>query len=145
MMRNDKDIMKLRAHHLLCFHGFSGHGYDERFVENMRMMKERFLANPEMVIRIVASPDEICMACPNLGENGCFKNGDPDEELKTREMDCSIMETTGIKEGDVRTVREAFDSVEKTIDANALERICKTCEWLQVGHCRERIEIRFFK
>jgi len=142
---NEWEIVKLRAHHLLCYHGFSGHGYDERFVDNMKAIMDKFLANPETVVQIVSGPDVICDSCPHLGKNGCEKGGDPDEEKKTHELDLSVMKVSGIRDSSIMTARKAFESVEKTIDAQMLESICKTCEWLEIGHCRERISRRFFE
>lgn len=64
--------MKLRPHHLLCTQGFSGKGYDDNFVKNMLAITKYLRNNPNPIIEIVFSTDDICCCCPNkINENIC--------------------------------------------------------------------------
>ena len=55
----------LRAHHILCIQGFRGKGYSEDFVSNMKEIIKHIESNKDMQIKIMNSPDYICLSCPN--------------------------------------------------------------------------------
>jgi hypothetical protein len=52
-MESEKEIIKLRPHHLLCTQGYSGKGYDEKFVLNMTYLTARMREDPELKVQIV--------------------------------------------------------------------------------------------
>ena len=69
-------MMRLRVHHLLCSALYAGKGYSEEFCENMQKVVRRLWGEPgrkgiEEELKLIAEPDEICTACPNLSDNGC--------------------------------------------------------------------------
>jgi len=137
-------ILKLRPHHLLCFHAFSGKGYNQRFIQNMTEIKAQFLSQSETQIELTVGLDCICHACPHLRDFGCVKNDDPYEEIKIKQLDRKILKLTGLEEGQIITARKAFELAEKNIDSEKLKTLCGNCEWLKTGNCLEKISTPFF-
>lgn len=136
--------IKLRAHHILCFHGYSGRGYDDTFIENMNYLKELFLSKPETLIEIISSPDVVCDACPNLSDNGCFEDGNSDQEMRIHNRDLAVMNHLGISEEDVFSVGDIFKRAEADISSYLLREICHDCSWLPISSCAKNIEIGFW-
>lgn len=57
--------IKLRYHHVMCIHTYSGHGYDEKFTENIENVIKIFKEEPNINIRFVDNCDDVCKSCPN--------------------------------------------------------------------------------
>ena len=71
-MESENEIIKLRPHHLLCTQGYSGKGYDEKFVLNMTYITDRMRKDPDLKVQIVFSTDDLCRFCPRKrGEGIC--------------------------------------------------------------------------
>ena len=114
----------LRGHHLLCLKGFQGYGYDENFTKNMTQVNLK-RKQENTTVSLVASPDDICSACPNLKDGICedkiqneriihmdeevLKNFDPSREYNSIEL----FEKTD----------EIFDSEQ------SVAKICFNCLW----------------
>ena len=128
----------------MCFHAFSGKGYDERFIKNMTDIRELLLSNPDVQLEIIAELDSVCQACPHLRDTGCSKGDDQFEELKIKEMDRKVLSLSGLREGETVKARDAFDAVEKAITPAILTKLCTNCEWLHNGNCLTKISIPFF-
>jgi len=60
--------VELRAHNLLCIQGFVGKGYSPEFVANMTRVIESL--GDETRVTVIAAPDALCSACPNLADSG---------------------------------------------------------------------------
>ena len=72
-------MIVLRPHHLLCTQGYSGHGYDDAFVEHMNDVVHQLREVPGTRIHLTFSTDTLCSCCPNkLGEDLC----DTQEKVK---------------------------------------------------------------
>ena len=138
------DVIKLRAHHILCFHGYSGRGYNEEFINNMNGLKELFLDEPQTIIQIVSSPDYVCESCPNLSDKGCFEDNEPDQEKRIHNRDLAVMSCLEISEGEVMSVKDAFERAEKVISSDKLREICHDCPWLPTSSCGINIERSFW-
>ena len=73
-----------RPHHLLCTQGYSGHGYDDAFVEHMNDVVHQLREVPGTRIHLTFSTDTLCSCCPNkLGEDLC----DTQEKVKRYDRD----------------------------------------------------------
>jgi len=59
----------LRGHHLICINFFSGKGYDEVFVDNLKGIMKGIDTE---VIRITEGPDDVCKSCPISRATGVF-------------------------------------------------------------------------
>ena len=63
-------MVPLRAHHLLCFLGFAGRGYDVDFTLNLAAVRaELWQVKPP--VQLLAGPDAVCRGCPRLDVVGC--------------------------------------------------------------------------
>jgi hypothetical protein len=126
-----RETLRLRPHHLLCHRLFSGNGYDDRFIANMRAV---IMALEEGVGKVVISPgcDDICAACPH-GANGTC-NFSASVEAKDESaarffglpQDCSV-------EGKV--LAALLDDRIATL--GAVGQICGRCEWSEA--CDRRL------
>ena len=58
-------MIVLRPHHLLCTQGYSGHGYDDAFVEHMNDVVHQLREVPGTRIHLTFSTDTLCSCCPN--------------------------------------------------------------------------------
>lgn len=72
----------LRGHHLICLHFFSGEGYNEAYIVNLRNILR--IAKKEW-IEICDGADDVCRRCPYLQKSKCKYSQDADEEI--HEMD----------------------------------------------------------
>ena len=123
------DIPKLRGHHLICLHFFSGKGYNLEFVKNLRDTLKKI---SELGVEISLGADDICRSCPHLRGGKCSSDENSNDEIT--EMDrfalSLLKETPGAKtkwHGVKEIIPEIFNFW--------LERYCKKCSWKDV--CEE--------
>ena len=126
--------LDLRAHHLLCVHGFRGLGYSDEFVAHMRRVKEE-LAQDSIAVRVHVGPDVICRACPHLATRSqCTQAGGT-------ERDRAVMAALGVEPGAVGapTAVRAWGwwvrRVTERISLALLAEICEDCSWFPSGYC----------
>ncbi len=124
--------IRLRAHHLLCLRGFVGMGYTPEFVENMIQIKERLDGGAPVVL--MDSCDDICDACPNIGEKGC-QIVSPASEKEMQRMDQAVLEMAGLETGKEYSYPKLRDVVDSGIKAMNLKSVCGDCRWLD--HCEK--------
>ena len=119
-------MIKLRAHHGMCFLHFIGKGYSSSFVENMFSHKHLLeKINPE--IEIISKIDHVCEKCPNNKNNEC-KSLD-----KVNRYDNEVLKYLNIKSGTIIKYSEFSKLVkEKIINTNKRENICSDCEWNEI-------------
>lgn len=122
------EVVKLRAHHLLCVEGFEGYGYNRDFVCNMSGIVSKLNANSNVVI--VNFCDEICSKCPSLN-NGVCVNEKGGEDV-VRLMDERVIKMLSIE----RKTYLYFDLKNKVNDVfrtkKDLEGICSLCSWKKI-------------
>jgi hypothetical protein len=129
----------LRAHTLLCLQGFRGRGYSESFVDAMTSVHRTLLDEPERPVRVLASPDAICDACPNKRAGGCTLGG-PDHESHMRAQDLDVMRRLGLVPGQILSWSGILHRIGTRVRGTDLPAICTTCPWLSLGWCAEGIE-----
>ena len=125
--------MRIRAHNLLCIQGFVGEGYSPAFVRNMTAVVASLA--PDAEVTVVAEPDAICDACPNLTEGGCALHGDGTEAGIVRQ-DRDVLRRLGIEEGAPVSWREVLATIARSVAPQDLDAICGACPWLPLGHCK---------
>ncbi|MBI4743813.1 MAG: DUF1284 domain-containing protein [Actinobacteria bacterium] len=136
-----KKSFDIRAHHLLCLHGFKGLGYSPFFVSTMAKALMEIKTNKDILINLVDDVDVLCMACPHLSQNMCCKSGnDSDERIKG--FDRKVFEKIGIKPNSILKVKEAILEVQENIRPDDLDNLCKNCEWFNLGYCKEGLKSR---
>ena len=118
-------MIVLRPHHLLCTQGYSGHGYDDAFVEHMNDVVHQLREVPGTRIHLTFSTDTLCSCCPNkLGEDLC------DTQEKVKRYDRKTVEYFGLEEKDY-----VYQDLIRAMDAKAtpemLADICRDCCWFQ--------------
>ncbi len=116
----------LRGHHLLCLKGFQGYGYNEDFVENMTYINNR-RKQPDSIIEITDSADDICKSCPNL-KNGQCENKTQNEQIIT--MDRKVLKHFDSTEEYDST--ELFEKIDEIFDTKeSVSKICSDCKWIE--------------
>ncbi len=133
--------MKLRAHNLLCIQGFRGKGYDDAFVENMTRVVEALRKNPEQQVTVIAEPDDLCAACPNLkGDAGCELHGKGTEKgIVSQDED--VARRIGVSIRTAMSWTELEARVRQSIAPDDLDDICGRCPWLPLGYCKEGLAV----
>jgi hypothetical protein len=129
----------LRAHNLLCLLGFRGRGYDAAFVARMTEVHRAVSDDPATPLRVLAEPDTLCRACPNLGARGCTLGG-PEHEAHMRAQDEEVIRRLGLAAGETYAWSEVLDRVRGSVRGSDLPAICTTCPWLPLGWCAEGID-----
>jgi len=116
-------MLKLRGHHLICLHFFSGEGYDAIFIENLKNILKRAAIKE---IEVCSGADDVCIKCPYLKDYKCQYDEDADEEIN--EMDAlalSLLEIepqTKIKWQEIKgKIPEIFPEWSKNY--------CDGCDW----------------
>ena len=86
-------MIHLRPHHLLCTQGYSGKGYDEKFVAHMNEVVHELKNVPGTRIMLTFSTDTLCSCCPHKeGEDLC------DTQEKVKRFDRKTIEYFGLEE-----------------------------------------------
>jgi hypothetical protein len=136
-----KERVALRAHHLLCLHGFRGMGYDEHFVENMTLICRRVKSQANLEILVTDEADDICASCPRRRETGCERDL-PGAKGSARDLDHRVMKRLGIDSGQAFSRDEILSLVLEKISPDDLIVICEGCEWLPFEYCVEGLKQR---
>jgi hypothetical protein len=92
--------------------------------------------DPERQVEIAAAPDEICRACPHLQGGKCRKNG-RESEARVHRHDARVLRRLRMEVGKVLPARLVFRRVEQGISPDDLRELCRECQWLPLGYCRE--------
>lgn len=125
--------MKIRAHNLLCIQGFVGKGYSPEFVRNMTEVVAAL--GPAAEVTVVAEPDAVCEACPNLSPTGCRLHGEGTERSIVRQ-DRDVLGRLGIAEGGTLLWSALLRRLAERIRPGDLDGICGACPWLPLGVCK---------
>jgi len=131
-----RERLSLRAHHLLCLHGFRGLGYDERFVEKMSAVYDRVKSGAGLEIMVIDRPDDICAACPHCTQEGCEKNT-PGAEDRVKQLDHRVLHRLGISPGEVFSRDGIISRLLEKINPDDLALVCEGCQWLPFDYCAE--------
>ncbi len=126
--------MRIRAHNLLCIQGFVGKGYSPEFVSNMSEVIDGL--RKRSAVTVLAEPDAICDACPNLADSGCALHGEGSEQGIVHQ-DRDVMARLGIEEGAVLDWGEIVERIAERIRPDHLDDICGECPWLPLGVCKD--------
>jgi hypothetical protein len=130
--------MILRAHHLLCVLGFRGEGYSGEFAARMARIVGQLRSSPHTVVKVVGKPDEICVNCPFLKDDGCQQKGEQSEE-DVRRRDQAVMDKLGLAAGDRLPWDDIAARIKSKVRPEDLDAICGDCQWLSLGYCAEGI------
>ena len=125
--------MKLRPHHLLCTQGYSGKGYDKRFVDNMTVITNRLRKESKTKIDITFSMDSLCCKCPrNIGKNIC------QDDDKVLEYDKKVISYFKIEEK-TYIYQELIKEINYQMSEEIMDDICSSCNWYPISNCKHNI------
>ena len=155
----EKELIELRAHHLLCMPMYSGHGYSEDFCMHMSEVIN-CLHEGNVKLRILLTPDEVCSHCPNLqpaslaetdleGEKldwSKIRSEDPrvagrscKHEARTSNKDSMLLDAFGLTGGQIYTIEELVATVQKIMTEAVFEKSCGKCSWREQGLCNYKM------
>ncbi len=86
---------------MLCIQGFQGKGYSPGFVKKMDKIVNFLKNNPQSMLKVISSTDDICYCCPHNIENTCKQS--PCAEDKVKKMDLKTLDYLGLEENDINT------------------------------------------
>lgn len=92
--------------------------------------QNRAVQRNERTVELTAEPDEICAACPNLGDKGCLLD---DNHVVSK--DEALAQALGLETGRLYAVPELLQNVEQNLTADIFETSCRSCEWYAQGLC----------
>ncbi len=119
-------MLTLRGHHLICLNFFSGEGYDENFIKNLKELLRR--AELELV-EVCIGADDVCIKCHYLRDYKCQYDENAEQEIK--EMDEKALTLLKIK---IQT-RLSWQEIKGRIPdifADWAENYCNECDWKAV-------------
>jgi hypothetical protein len=116
--------LRLRGHHLICLHFFSGEGYNFEFIGNLKKILERAESGEE--IEICSGADDICRKCPHLKGKRCFYDKDTDGEI--REMDRKAIKLLRLSSQKRVKWMKIRDEIPEIIHEWSRD-YCETCGW----------------
>ena len=115
--------------------GFRGLGYDEAFVENMAGVVAGLRAQPQTILLLTDSSDDLCAACPYDSDQGCSREKDG---RGATERDRATLQLLGLRRGTETTVASVYALVSERLTAETIsEQICVGCDWLGYGYCAD--------
>lgn len=130
--------LEIRAHHLLCILGFRGLGYSQEFIAMMGKVVEELNSNSTFPITIIAECDIICSSCPHNKNNKCRKKVDSEEKVKARDLE--VLQRLGLEAGSQIMLAKVWGRVKESFSATEIRKICRNCQWLELGYCVEGLE-----
>lgn len=127
-----KNIIQLRAHHLICLPRFYSGGYNKVYAENLKKTCLDIRKNPDTKIKvIIAEPDVICKKCPYLSNKKCVNKALP-KNWGIAE-DKRIAKYLKIKNNSIHKARDVFNLSMEKVDSKTIKKVCPTCPYLD--HC----------
>lgn len=129
--RRPRTPFRLRAHHLGCTAGFTGHGYHADFTAHLARIAEVLAADPDHPIQVVDGPDDLCGPCPHLQAGVCRR--DPGAEARVRAHDQEFLQALDLKVGSRTSPREVATCLARDPEARRrIGRSCAGCPWTAV-------------
>lgn len=123
-MTREKRAIRLRAHHLVCLHFFTGAGYSLEFVEELSRVLARAASGDDVLV--VSGTDDVCAVCPFRLGNACAYY--PGAEADIRHMDERALALLEARVSDVvlwESIRERIPLIFSTWR----EEFCRECDW----------------
>ena len=113
-------MVRLRGHHLVCLHFFTGGGLSDAFLANYRGLLDR-LARGEGV-QVAGVADDVCRACPRLEGEVCGW-----DEAAVRALDRLALEELGAGE----TAWPELAAKVTSLSSGWWEDFCAGCDWAE--------------
>ncbi len=125
-----KELIEIRAHHLLCIPRFYHGGYDKNFAENMKAVCQYTRKNPLYKVKIIiAKPDVLCKKCPHLFEGRCVQSEKIGKWVDSQ--DVKVAEYLNLKPNSVHIAREVFNLSMEKVNEKTIKFVCEGCIFLE--------------
>ncbi|AFS78781.1 hypothetical protein DUF1284 [Gottschalkia acidurici 9a] len=139
----------LRGHHIFCIQGFRGKGYSEDFIHNMSRIIEYLKSDENVKVKIINSPDHICLGCPeNIGQELTRKfesdkiykdKGFCEKEQYVYELDNYVAKVLNIEIGKEYLYKDLLNRIKESLTEKKFDEICGSCQWYSLGYCKESL------
>jgi hypothetical protein len=126
-MKSAKSPIKLRGHHLICLHFFTGEGYNAEFIGNLKAILTRALSGEE--IEVCSGVDDVCTMCPFLKERKCHYVKHAENEIQ--KMDRDAVKLLSIEPG-MSVMWFDMQERAKGIFRTWMKDYCRNCTWRNV-------------
>jgi hypothetical protein len=126
-VRLEKSPIKLRGHHLICLHFFTGEGYNPEFIGNLREILIRAQSGEE--VEVCSGVDDVCMMCPFLKERRCHYDKHAENEIQ--KMDRNATRLLRIEPG-MKVIWFDMQERLKGILRIWMADYCRNCNWRKV-------------
>lgn len=127
------DPIAIRPHHFLCIVGFQGAGYSLDFVKNFQHLKDQLESNPETLLRVEPTLDQICGPCPHNQGTHCI------EEKKIQHLDSRHQKILGLQSGQTLTWAEGLTRLAERMTLEKFHEACAGCDWKDWGVCERAL------
>ncbi len=128
-------MIKFRPHHFMCTLGFQGKGYSQQFVDNYAAIASQLKTDPNTLITVTSTLDDICHACPHQLTNKLCSS-----QTKIDKLDSAHQEILGLTEGQVISWRQAQELIKNHMTISQFHLACEGCEWKELGVCEEALK-----
>lgn len=116
---------RLRYHHVMCMHLYSGTGYSEAFCRQMEQLLQDCQDAPNNIsITLISSCDDLCAVCPNRTGAICK------EEASIRQRDREVQAYFKLADGWkgtyadlIEQIRLPFSKIQRASD------VCHRCQF----------------
>lgn len=126
-------MLKLRPHHLMCTQGYSGKGYDDRFVSKMNEITSALRSDGNTKFNLIFGADDICSCCPRMQDNGVCMDIE-----KVQSLDEKMIRYFNLKEQEY-IYSEIIAEIKNTITGDMMDDICSCCEWYSISSCKKNM------
>jgi hypothetical protein len=107
--------------------GFQGHGYSEKFSQNMSKIIEYLKSNEDQIIEITVNLDEICKCCPHKKNEKC-KNTISNWMIKR--VDMKVIKKLKIDYGTKISAQKIISLTNQIFKTqNDIKEVCGNCRW----------------
>jgi hypothetical protein len=119
--------IKLRGHHFICLHFFTGKGYNPEFIENLKEILLRTQSGENL--EVCSGVDDVCNMCPFLKDRKCSHYKHAESEIQ--KMDRDAMEFLRIQ----LAMKVTWFDIEKRVKGifkKWAAKYCENCNWQSV-------------
>jgi len=121
-----RELIELRAHHLVCIPRFYSGGYDEDFAQNMKEICLHIRKNPMVKIKVLVSEmDHLCEKCPHKFEGCCVQSEEIGKWVISQ--DKKVADFLNIKPNSIHKAKNIFNLSLEKVHEDILKFICKGC------------------
>lgn len=121
-----KELIKLRAHHLICIPRFYSGGYDEEFEQNMKKICLHIRENPGVKIKVlIGEMDHLCEKCPHKSENRCIQSKEIGKWVVSQ--DKKVANFLNIELNSIHEAKDIFNLSLDKIHEDTIGSVCEGC------------------